>query len=76
MDWKLKPRVHSVATTIGISKRRGLGEICQLHCADLWAQEKVRSGGIELLKILGISKAADAFAKYLDHACKDERSAQ
>ena len=41
MHWKLLPRVYSDATAaIGISKRRGLGKIRHLHCADLWVQEK------------------------------------
>ena len=43
MNWTLMPRVYSDATAaFGISKRRGLGKIRHLHCADLWVQEKTR----------------------------------
>jgi hypothetical protein len=73
MGWQLKPRLHSDATAaIGIAKRRGLGKIRHLHCTDLWVQEKVRNGDIELLKILGIDNPADAFTKYLDRACMEK----
>ena len=53
---------------IGFAKRRGLGKIRHLHCADLWVQEKVGNGDIEILKILGTDNPADAFTKYLDRA--------
>ena len=47
-------RVHSDATAaIGIARRRGLGKIRHLDCADLWIQEKVRSGTVQLCKIAG-----------------------
>ena len=63
----LKLRVHSDATAaIGIAKRRGLGRIRHLHTADLWVQEKIRSGHVELLKILGSENPADLFTKYVD----------
>ena len=72
MGWKLKPRLHSDATAaIGIAKRRGLGKVRHLHCTDLWVQEKVRNGNIELLKILGTENPADAFTKYLDRQCME-----
>ena len=72
--WKPKPRVHSDGTaTIGISRRQGLRKIRHLHCAELWVQEKVRSGDIGLLKILGTRHPADAWTKYLDRACMERR---
>ena len=76
MGWILKPRLHYDATAaIGIAKRRGLGKIRHLHCTDLWVQEKVRNGDIELLKILGTDNPADAFTKYLERACIEKASA-
>ena len=65
----LKIRIFSDATAaIGIAKRRGLGRIRHLATADLWIQEKVRSGQIELDKILGKDNPADVFTKYADKA--------
>ena len=62
----LKIRVFSDATAaIGIAKRRGLGKIRHLATADLWIQEKVRSGHIELQKVLGSENPADIFTKYV-----------
>ena len=65
MDLKL--RVHSDATAaIGIAKRRGLGRIRHLHTADLWVQEIIRNGHVELLKTPGQESPADLFTKYVD----------
>ena len=65
----LKIRVHSDATAaIGIAKRRGLGRIRHLQTPDLWVQEKIRSGHVQLLKILGKENPADVFTKYVDKA--------
>ena len=67
MDLKL--RVHTDATAaIGIASRRGLGKIRHLDTTDLWVQEKVRSGQVELLKVLGSENPADMMTKYVDKA--------
>ena len=64
---ELKLRVHSDATAaIGIAKRRGLGRIRHLATTDLWIQEKIRDGKVELLKILGTENPADVLTKYVD----------
>ena len=77
MNWTLKPRVHSDATAaIGISKRRGLGKIRHLHCADLWVQEKVRTEAVLLEKVLGTENPADMFTKYLDRGALDKAIAK
>ena len=44
----------------------GLGKVRHLDVADLWAQEKVRSGAIELCKILGSENPADIMTKHVD----------
>ena len=73
MRWPLKLRVHSDATAaIGISKRRGLGKIRHRNCCDLWVQERVRNGDVELLKALGVDNPADCFTKYLDRGAMDK----
>ena len=63
----LKIRIHSDATAaIGIAKRRGLGRIRHLATTDLWIQEKIRDGKMELVKILGTENPGDIFTKYVD----------
>ena len=77
MRWPLKLRVHSDATAaIGISKRRGLGKIRHLNCCDLWVQERIRNGDLELLKVLGTENPADCFTKYLDRGALDKAIAK
>ena len=64
---ELKLRVHSDATAaIGIAERRGLGRIRHLATTDLWIQEPIRDGKVELLKILGTENPADVLTKYVD----------
>ena len=68
LGFEYKIRVHSDATAaIGIARRRGMGKIRHLDCSDLWVQEKVRTGAIELHKILGTANPADAFTKHVDN---------
>ena len=60
-------RVHTDATAaIGIARRRGMGKIRHLDTADLWVQEKIRTGRVELLKVPGQENPADIMTKYVD----------
>ena len=62
-------RIHSDATAaIGVARRKGLGKLRHLDVEDLWVQDKVRSGAVELLKVLGTDNPADVFTKYVEHA--------
>ena len=56
---------------IGICRRRGLGKIRHLHTADLWVQDKVKTGDFALSKILGAENPADLLTKYLDGRSQD-----
>ena len=56
---------------IGICRRRGLGKIGHLHTADLWVQDKVKTGDFALSKILGAENPADLLTKYLDGRTHD-----
>ena len=59
--------VHSDATAaIGIARRRGMGKIRHLDCADLWVQEKIRNQAVSIHKVLGAENPADAFTKYVN----------
>ena len=58
--------VHSDATAaIGMCRRRGLGKIRHLAVADLWVQDKVRSGDFQHLEIAGAHIQADALTKHI-----------
>ena len=60
-------RIHSDATAaIGIARRRGMGKIRHLDTTDLWVQEVVRSGRVELMKVLGTENPADVLTKYVE----------
>ena len=69
MGLDLEGHVHSDATAaIGISRRRGLGKARHLHTTDLWVQENVRCGQVELHKVPGADNPADMMTKYVDRA--------
>ena len=53
---------------IGIAKRRGLGPIRHLATTDLWIQEKIRSGRVELHTVLGTENPGDMFTRYVNKA--------
>ena len=66
-------KVHTDATAaLGICRRRGLGKIRHLDVTDLWCQEKVREGAVELVKVLGSENPADIMTKYTDRAILDK----
>ena len=66
-------KVHTDATAaLGICRRRGLGKIRHLDVTDLWCQEKVREGAVELVKVLGAENPADRMTKYTDRAILDK----
>ena len=59
--------IHTDATAaIGICRRRGLGRIRHLSVADLWVQDKVRTGEFRLQKIAGTNNPADILTKHID----------
>ena len=61
--------MHTDATAaIGIARRRGKAKIRHLDTTDLWVQEKIRSGCVELLKIPGTENPADAMTKYVERS--------
>ena len=66
LGFNYKIRVHSDATAaIGIARRRGMGKLRHLDCADLWVQEKIRNQQVSIHKVLGSENPADAFTKYV-----------
>ena len=51
----------------GMASRRGLGRVRHVEVNQLWVQEKVSSGEIELKKVEGSRNLADALTKHVDH---------
>ena len=62
---KVELTIHSDAA-VGIARRRGLGNLRQLDCEDLWIHAKIRNKEVELVQVLGTSNPADILTKYLD----------
>ena len=50
----------------GMASRKGLGKVRRVEVNQLWIQEKVGSGEIELKKVDGPSNLADALTKHVD----------
>ena len=66
LNLELELEVKTDATAaIGICRRRGLGKVRHLATADLWIQDKVRTGGIILSKVDGASNPADMLTKHI-----------
>ena len=52
----------------GIAKRRGLGKVRHIDVSQLWLQEKVASGKIQVKKVGTGENKSDALTKYLPHS--------
>ena len=60
-------KVHSdAAAAIGVCKRKGQGRIRHLAVADLWIQDRIRTGDFEICKIPGGSNPSDILTKNVD----------
>ena len=55
----------------GIASRRGLGKVRHIEVNQLWVQEKVSDGSIDLIKISGDVNLADALTKYVSREALD-----
>ena len=64
-SWSLTIQTDSMAA-IGICRRRGLGKVRHIATADLWIQDRIRSGDVRLVKVLGAQNVADLLAKHVD----------
>ena len=50
----------------GMASRKGLGKVRHVEVNQLWVQEKVGNGEVELRKVEGSENLADALTKHLD----------
>ena len=63
----MKIRVMTDASAaIGISMRSGLGKLRHMGTNQLWVQEKVRKGDVEIVKVPTWENIADALTKYVN----------
>ena len=62
---KLKVKTDSSAAK-GIASRKGLGEVRHIEVHQLWIQDKVASGEIEMVKVPGNENIADALTKNVE----------
>jgi hypothetical protein len=62
---KIKIKTDAAAAK-GIATRRGLGKVRHIDTRELWLQEKVGNGDLDVEKIKGTDNWADALTKYLD----------
>ena len=65
LKFRLEIRTDASAA-VGICRRRGLGKIRHLATADLWVQDKVRSGAFVLSKIQGSDNPSDSLTKCVE----------
>ena len=66
LGWDFKITIFSDAiAALGIARRRGAGKIRHLSAQDLWIQEKVRNGELELQKVNGKENPGDLLTKHL-----------
>ena len=65
LDKKLRVLTDSSAAK-GIASRRGLGKVRHVEVNQLWIQDKVAKGEIELVKIPGNENVADALTKAIE----------
>ena len=60
------------AAAIGICRRSGIGKVRHLAVGQLWVQERVRSGDLELYKVLGTDNPADLLTKHVPREVADK----
>ena len=54
------------SAAIGVCRRRGLGKIRHLAVADLWVQDRLRTGDVQLQKIAGCDNPSDSLTKHVE----------
>ena len=73
----LRIRVMTDATSgRAIASRRGLGKVRHIATHELWIQEHVLRGHIELVKIKNTFNSSDVFATHLDRSLMEEAISQ
>ena len=58
--------LSDASAAIGIASRRGSGKVRHIEVSQLWLQDRVLSGSIEVTKIGTVNNLADALTKHVD----------
>ena len=53
------------SAALAISNRKGCGKLRHIHIGELWLQEKVSQGEVQVKKVLGDDNPADLYTKHL-----------
>ena len=64
MKFRVRTNTDS-AVASGISKRRGLGKVRHIELNQLWIQDKVISGEIEVIQLKGEDDRSDSLTKHV-----------
>ena len=65
MNIERKVRVKTDASAAkGMAQRKGIGKVRHIEVNQLWVQEKIASGEIEVEKVPGLTNLADVLTKY------------
>ena len=67
VDRRIRIRTDAAAAK-SIASRRGLGKVRHIETNQLWLQEKVTVGDIEVMKVPGGDNIADALTKPVDNS--------
>jgi hypothetical protein len=65
IDHKLRVRTDASAAK-GIATRKGLGKVRHIEVNQLWLQDRVAAGEVEIMKVKGEINWADALTKHVD----------
>ena len=64
VDIRIKVRTDSSAA-LGVSRRRGLGKLRHVELSQVWLQERVSAGDVQVMKVKGCDNLADALTKHV-----------
>ena len=64
VDFRIRVRTDSSAA-LGVSRRRGLGKLRHVELSQLWLQERVSAGDVQVMKVKGCDNLADALTKHV-----------
>ena len=77
-DFGVQAEVHiksDATAAIGMVHRLGLGKVRHLSVADLWVQERVRSGDVRISKWPGLENPSDQQTKHVTAADVERHTA-
>ncbi len=69
---EMKVQVKTVSSAArSIASRRGAGRVRRIEVRELWAQDRVAKGELEITKVKGEENIADGLTKHVERAQMD-----